>query len=118
MPFLCSERVQTAAYGGEAATQVAYGPEEPTVAREERRDRLSPRCLRLRKRILPRGMACHVRLTDVWRQMRLPERRIGRAVGPTGRNATDCRAVAESPFHAEALDMMQPTVTHGGTFLV
>ncbi len=67
------------------AMPVARGPEEPTVAREKRRDRLSPRCSRLRKRILPRGMTCHVRLTDVWRQVRLPERRFGRSVGPTGR---------------------------------
>ena len=54
-----------AADSREAAAQAARGPEEPTVAREERRDRLSPRCSRLRKRILPRGMSCHVRLTDV-----------------------------------------------------
>ena len=77
----------------EAAAQAARGPSEPTVAREARRDRLSPRSSRLRKRTLPRGMACRVRLTGVWRQVRLPERRGGRAVGPTGQNAADCRAV-------------------------
>ena len=44
-----------------AAAYAACGPEAPTVAREERRDRLSPRCSRLRTRILPRGMSCHVR---------------------------------------------------------
>ncbi len=81
----------TVADAREAAAQAARGPEGPTVAREERRDRLSPRCLRLRKRILPRGMPRHARLTDVWRQVRLPERRVGRAVGPTGQDADDCR---------------------------
>ena len=43
----------------EAAAQAARGPPEPTVAREERRDRLSPRLSRLRKRTLSRGMACY-----------------------------------------------------------
>ncbi len=36
----------------EAAAQAARGPSEPTVAREERRDRLSPRFSRVRKRIV------------------------------------------------------------------
>ena len=41
------------------SAQAARGPPEPTVAREERRDRLSPRLSRLRKRTLSRGMACY-----------------------------------------------------------
>lgn len=44
----------------EAAAQAARGPEEPTVAREDEEDRPSPLGFRLWRRILPRGMACHV----------------------------------------------------------
>ena len=44
----------------EAAEQVALGSEEPTVAREDREDRPSPRGFRLPRRISPRGMPCHV----------------------------------------------------------
>ena len=66
----------------EAAAQAARGPSEPTVAREERRDRLSPRFSRLRKRIVrqlrERERALFVRQrthTVVGRHVQQPVRR-------------------------------------------
>src|SRR5574344_925398 len=48
-------------------------PRADSRTRASRRDRPSPRWSRLLRRIMPRGMSCHVLLTSAWRRLRLPE---------------------------------------------